>query len=423
MKNILKRFLIALCGMGEMIQLEAQASSFELPAMDTLYDERVQSIFFFRNQPEKEPVPFITLGRQEALQLQFDFLVPSPEDLYFSIFHFDKNWKPDLLKPEDYLKGFQEEQIQQYVTSRNTKIPFVHYQLQLTPGQLLVSGNYLLCVFTRQKDVLFTRRFFVGEQLFSATVDFINPLAIEHRRSHHAMEIVVKTNEIPVANNGQELFLQVMQNGDYNTLQEVRNAHFVTGDEFRFNRPDEFLFEARKEFRFKDIRTLISRTPDIEFWDEKQDGYHAWLIPDESRNGRNYYTENDINGKYLILNRDVLRPETESDYAWMHFTLRTGYEFDHSVYLYGAVTDWQLKKAFKMEYDDSRKAYTGQFLLKLGYYNYLYAYRDEQGQIQTELLEGNWYETENQYMVMVYFRPFGSRYDRLMFVGLYNSNF
>ncbi|MBK9106979.1 MAG: DUF5103 domain-containing protein [Saprospiraceae bacterium] len=425
--NLLQKVLVCyllFTLMGNLIQdLKAQSNEFELPAIDTIYDDRIKSIFFYRTYPEKESIAFLTHGKQEALQLQFDFLIPSAEDLYYSFFHFDKNWKQDELRHEEFLKGFQEEQIYSYVTSRNTKIPFVHYQLQVESEDFLVSGNYLMCVYNRQKQVLFTRRFFVTEQQFHAAVEFINPLQIEHRRTHHSMEMEVKTGELPVANNGQELFVQAIQNGDFNTLIERNEPNFYTGDAFKFTRPDDFIFPAKKEFRFKDIRTLISRTPDIQYWDEKEDGYHAWLIPDGVREGKSYYTETDINGKYLILNRDVYKPETESDYAWMHFTLKTGYELDEPIYLFGAVSDWQIREEFRMDYDESRKAYMGQFLLKLGYYNYLYAYRNKDGLAETDHLEGNWYETENNYAVFIYYRPFGSRYDRLMFAGIFNSNY
>ncbi|MBK8954673.1 MAG: DUF5103 domain-containing protein [Saprospiraceae bacterium] len=401
----------------------AQMESFDLPASDTVYDDRIKSIFFFKSYPEKESIAFMNLNKAEALQLKFDFLIPSAEDLYYSFFHFGKNWQQEDLRPEEYLKGFQEEQIFRYETSRNTKVPFVHYQIQVASQNFLLSGNYLICIYNRQKQVLFTRRFYLTEQVFNATVEFINPLQIENRRSHHSMELEIQTGETPVANNGLEMFVQVMQNGDYNTLIERKDANFYTGNAFRFTRPDDFIFPAKKEFRFKDIRTLISRTPDIQYWDEKEDGYHAWLIPDGIREGKSYYTETDINGKFLILNRDVLRPDTESDYAWMHFILKTGYEFDEAVYLYGAVSDWQLREDFRMEYDESRKAYMGQFLLKLGYYNYVYALKNDEGQAETQALEGDWYETENNYVVLVYYRPFGSRSDRLMFAGFYNSNY
>lgn len=405
------------------IDLPAQTDLFELPALDTVYDDRIKSIFFYRTYPEKESIAMLTFAKQETLRLHFDFLIPSPEDLYYRVFHFDKNWKPDDLRHEEFVKGFQEEQIYSYVTSRNTKVPYVFYQLEVVADAFLISGNYLLCVYNRQKQVLFTRRFYIAEQQFHASVEFINPLQIEHRRTHHSMDLEVKTGDYPVANNGLELFVQAFQNGDYNTLIERSEPNFYTGNAFKFNRPDDFVFPAKKEFRFKDIRTLISRTPDIQYWDEKEDGYHAWLIPDGIREGQSYYTETDINGKYLILNRDVYRPETESDYAWMHFTLKTGYELDDPIYLFGAVTDWQIREEFRMDYDESRRAYQGQFLLKLGYYNYLYAYRNQNGAATTDDLEGNWYETENNYAVLVYYRPFGSRYDRLMFAGMFNSNY
>jgi hypothetical protein len=52
----------------------------------------------------------------------------------------------------------------------------------------------------------------------------------------------------------------------------------------------------------------------------------------------------------------------------------------------------------------------------------MYAIKELNSAPNTTPLEGDWYETENDYAILVYFRPFGSRYDRLLFAGEFNSN-
>lgn len=53
--------------------------------------------------------------------------------------------------------------------------------------------------------------------------------------------------------------------------------------------------------------------------------------------------------------------------------------------------------------------------LKMGSYNYQYLFVPE-GETQgyTAEAEGDFYQTENEYAVYVYHRPFGERYDHLV---------
>jgi hypothetical protein len=68
-----------------------------------------------------------------------------------------------------------------------------------------------------------------------------------------------------------------------------------------------------------------------------------------------------------------------------------------------------------MEYSPADKGYIKSVLLKEGYYNYLYVtQKDNQSPASPALIEGNYYQTENEYRVLVYFRPMGGRYDTLI---------
>jgi len=51
---------------------------------------------------------------------------------------------------------------------------------------------------------------------------------------------------------------------------------------------------------------------------------------------------------------------------------------------------------------------------KLGYYSYQYLWMLPDGTIRTMPTEGDFYQTENSYQMLVYFRGQGERTDRLV---------
>ena len=68
-----------------------------------------------------------------------------------------------------------------------------------------------------------------------------------------------------------------------------------------------------------------------------------------------------------------------------------------------------------MKYNPETHAYECARLLKQGAYNYQYLYVAPGSTVgSTAQAEGNFYETENEYLILVYHRPFGERYDRLI---------
>ena len=91
------------------------------------------------------------------------------------------------------------------------------------------------------------------------------------------------------------------------------------------------------------------------------------------------------------------------------------------------MTDWKLKEEFRMVYNNRINGYICKALLKQGYYEYEYVLspnkksRDKPLYTHTET-EGDWYETENQYTILIYYHPLGERYDQLIGYYLLNSN-
>jgi hypothetical protein len=71
-----------------------------------------------------------------------------------------------------------------------------------------------------------------------------------------------------------------------------------------------------------------------------------------------------------------------------------------------------------MIYNKESKRYESIMLLKQGFYNYKHIAVDKQtGQLDEGVISGNFWQTENNYKVLVYYRDLGSRYDRLIGFG------
>ena len=110
------------------------------------------------------------------------------------------------------------------------------------------------------------------------------------------------------------------------------------------------------------------------------------------------------------------------DYVFTHFTLKSPQLPGGEVYLNGEWTYNRFIPEYRMTYNRETQAYEATALLKQGYYNYNYLFvPDGETQGNSGRTDGNFYETENEYIILVYDRPNGGRYDKL--VGYRRMNF
>ena len=70
-----------------------------------------------------------------------------------------------------------------------------------------------------------------------------------------------------------------------------------------------------------------------------------------------------------------------------------------------------------MVYNPEAEVYQTSFKLKQGFYNYKYVVVDDKGTLDEGAISGNFYQTENNYKVLVYYRDLGARFDRLIGLG------
>ncbi len=138
-------------------------------------------------------------------------------------------------------------------------------------------------------------------------------------------------------------------------------------------------------------------------------------MPEFPRNANTYSFNEDINGRFIVRRLNSSDPATGADYAWMDFFLKTPEYPEGDVYVFGQLSDWQVRPDCRLTYDTQTKAYRGKILLKQGYYNYQYVFLPHNSRMADETeIEGSHWETTNEYTILVYHREIGIRYDRLI---------
>lgn len=396
------------------IQLRAQDFLNE----DHVYIESIKTVQF--GVPGLEwSMPFVNLSGGQ-LSLEFDEIANDSRYLRYIIQHCDADWTPSDLEELEYLQGFNGEEIRDFAFSISTRIPYIHYRLQLPNRNIrwTKSGNYMLHIFDEDTgEPMLSRRFVVSEAQVNVGMQLSKPVAVDKITTHHEIDFIVNHKNFRITNPRQEIHALVMQNGRWDSAIDSIEPFLVQPEQLSFDYQNRITFPAGKEFRTCDFRSL--RFPSVEVSEIKEydDAYEVVMKKDEKRTYHNYHTERDLNGQFIVQSYDDTDFDVEAEYAYVMFTLESAQPiYDHDVHVIGAFSDWSPGKSYQLQYDDERGLYFGETLLKQGFYDYLYALTPagDTTTFETSSLEGNWHETENTYSIIVYYRPFGGRYDRVL---------
>jgi hypothetical protein len=132
----------------------------------------------------------------------------------------------------------------------------------------------------------------------------------------------------------------------------------------------------------------------------------------------------DYNGSFYIVTYESINPFWQGDYAMVYFSFipPNGKPYlNKEVYLKGGFTQFELSPQWKMSYNSSTEKYEVSALLKQGYYNYTYAVMDKNQGKNNEDIEGSYWETENTYTILIYYKSFTDRVDQLIGVAIVDS--
>lgn len=441
-----------------------------------VYVDNIKSVKFHERE-QYTSLPIISLESGRLLELTFDELDADVKTYVYSVQHCNRDWTPSTMSEMEYIDGFSEGDIEDYEYSIGTQAIYTHYSLRLPNDDMAFtkSGNYLLKIYEDEDDkkLVITRRFMVVEPIMKVFADMVRPAIVSKMKSHQEIDFVVAHDGFEVRNPRTELSASILQNGRWDNAVMNIPPQYTRREEQLFTYQDKIVFEAGREFRPMDLRNFRLGTPDIRSVDLIGETYEVTIHNDKKRIKKVHLDYVDLNGDFIIENRDNSRRnnrrqatnnsaewdrqnsirfsmgldtlsrydssrsrtifdadnyqaddnDIRSDYGNVLFSLYSPTEYhDLDVYLFGGLTDWKLKPAFKMAYNRAVNSYVGKATLKQGYYDYMYVTVPKKGgKPSLEDTEGSWFETENYYTILVYYRPFGKRYDMLVGATTINS--
>jgi hypothetical protein len=382
----------------------------------------IKTVAFIQNN--QNVVPIFELG--SGFQFQFDDLFGNEANYYYEIIHCDYNWTPSNIPKNEYLKGFDNQRILNYTNSFNCLQIYSHYNLNIPnqyTQQLRISGNYILKIFNEDKEVVFSRKFMLYEN--SATL----PLQIKRARNvslieqKHNLDFSVKSSTINFQNPIKNINVSLIQNGDFHTQINNIKPQYTIGNDLIYKYDSETQFWAGNEFLYfenKDIRVANNNIARV---DTSTDIYNCLLYTNNARANFPYTLYQDINGNFVVTNTNASNNEIEADYAWVYFSLSAPtFRLNKDIYICGMFNNYSLSPENKMEYNEEKGIYEKAILIKQGFTNFKYVIADTKGNIDNEnAIDGNFYQTENEYTILVYYKENTGRYDRIIGKGTANS--
>lgn len=400
---------------------EEYYSPFALRYEDYIYQPSIHTIIL-SSDPSSLGETLMKKGSEDRLFLGFDDLDGDFKSYQYTVIHCTYDWKPSNLSVSDYIEGFQEQPILDYRYSRNTLQKFTYYSTSF-PNEnfrLLLSGNYILKVY-RDNDpdkLVFTRRFMIFEEDVIVTGTVHAATNVGDRNFKQEVDFRINYTGNDIANPFTELKPVIRQNGRWDNMVMNIQPQFVNGNELIYDYDDINVFLGGSEFRWFDTRSLRYQSERVQRMAMEDGLKHVYLLPDEKRTYKRYVTAQDINGRFMIKTYDGGDSTVEADYVYVHFFLPWEPPItEGNLYVFGSFCDWQCRPETKMVYNYERRGYEAKLFLKQGYYNYEYVLQRDNTKIADNFfIEGMHQETENAYVVYVYQRRPGQRYDRL--VGL-----
>lgn len=415
------RVLLAAIVLWTPCALTAQSLS-DQPYETRSFSDRFKTL---RTQVEGRELfpPIIDLNTNEHITISFDEMTEEVSYLQYSLVHCNADWRPSALSDLEYLDGFNTNPIEEFDFSMATFAHYVHYSLTLPNEdvQFKVSGNYVLLVYPENEpeQVLLQVCFSVYENNILVAPSVTSRTDIDYNREHQQVSVTLNANNYRIQNPYNELKVSVTQNGRRDNEVIVNRPLRIQGSQIFFDHDRNLIFEAGNEFRrFEMVATRYAGlgVANIYHFDPY---YHVELTPVKPRSESSYLYDQTQNGRFVIRQSGASDSDTEADYFVVHFTLDSDPIPGGKIYIDGELTNHLYSPYNEMVYNPQTEQYEKTLLLKQGSYNYQYLFLPDGTRTATAApVEGNYYQTVNEYLVKVYHRAPGERYDRLIGIGM-----
>jgi hypothetical protein len=354
--------------------------------------------------------PVMVLGSRDVMQVGFDELSHDYKRYIYHIDHCEADWTvSEELFESDWLAGFNNNPIEDYQNSINTSVLYTHYQLTIPNDKcrLLISGNYRLTVYDEDNDneKVLEVEFYVVEPRMNVGIEVTTNTDIDHNRSHQQMSVKVDYSKLRITSPEDETRTVFMQNWREDNARHNLKPSYINSREMVWSHQRQLIFDAGNEYHKYEILDVSHPTMGIDRIDWDGQDYQVYPFPAVER--RNYLTDVDADGAFVIRNSDRSEINYTCEYVWVNYVYQVPYCGD--VYVNGHWTTDTTPDTYKMTYDEEAKCYRLSLLQKQGYYSYQLLKADG----TSPATEGSFFQTENRYQVLVYYRGPGERTWRL----------
>ena len=381
-----------------------------------VYEENIKTVRLYPIQNSYDDViqpAVLSIHSPRNFILEFDQLFGDFQSFYARLVHCDANWEKSRLNDSDILAQFNEFPITEYQYSFGTRTPYVHYEWIIP--HVKRTGNYIVKVFRQgnEADLILTRRFMVYDNQIQIDALVGISQGIVERDFNQQLDFSIRYPNLNIRNPKEEINVVIRQNKRWDNalidlpptsvMEDLRTIQYRY-----FNLENNFL--GGNEFRYFDLRSLNILGQNIASIDRSENRVEAFILKGELNVNRGHGTFRDINGEYVIRNLESDPATITSDYVFVHFFLESPLRSE-SVFILGALSEWKCNDGNLMTYDHQINGYTKSILLKQGWYNYIYYTPEDQDPYH---YEGSYFQTENLYEVLVYYRPIGALADQLV---------
>ena len=393
-------------------------AAFGIDTMPGVFDEQIKSLRVHALGNDFG-APIVVLNSDDQILIEFDQLAEDREYFRYSLTHCNANWQPSGLVESEFLDGFNEGTIENYDFSRATKIHYVHYELAIPNEQVrpTISGNYLLKIYAENdpETTLLQCRFMVSESRAKISAYASAQTDIDYNSAHQQVNVVVDVEDAMVDDMFNDLVVYVSQNGRMDNETAARQPLRVSGSKAYFEHQPRFIFDAGNEYRrFEAISDYYPgmNVDQIAYYEPY---YHYNIRLDQPRNDESYVYDETQNGRFFIREYNSDQSDVEADYGVMHLSLQMDEMPGALVFVDGDFVQRRFDENSRLHYNEANQAYERAFLLKQGAYNYQYLVVPPGAKRgYTAQVEGDKFQTINEYLIKVYHRRRGDRYDRLI---------
>lgn len=385
-----------------------------------VFGQEIKGIQLFNPQTNDE-TPVIIFG--EKLVLRFDDLSNGSHIYRYTLKHLDRNWQDDGLFFTEYAKGNMNGRIDNFQYSFNTHQPYTHYSLVFPNDEIQpkISGNYEIIVYKdNPKNPVFTKRFSISENRANIGMNVSRYHNAKTPNLNQRVEVKAVMNDPQLAQNINSVSLNVIQNnnGNLGAFNLKPTSSLVAGNQLVFQQLD-LTFAGNNEFYYFDNKTLNVPMDMVAGYKNVEGVNYSYLYPVWAY-PLNYQYQPDVNGAFYFRSNNMGQERDahyEGDYSWVVFSLDSLPLEGKEIYILGQFNDYQANEESKMHYDPTRQKYFAKIYLKQGFYNYILATKNTDGTLNYGEINGNFWQTQNQYQAFIYYTPFGKNYDGLMAYG------